>query len=54
MTAEGDTSPPRQRNPRGTGDRLHGELVQAAVRVQAAHGDTERLSIRAVAALMTG
>ena len=50
MTAEGDTSPPRQRNPRGTGDRLHGELVQAAVRVLAAHGDTERLSIRAVAA----
>lgn len=50
MTAEGDTSPPRQRNPRGTGERLHGELVEAAVRVLAAHGDTERLSIRAVAA----
>jgi AcrR family transcriptional regulator len=50
MTAEGDTNPPRQRNPRGTGDRLHGELVEAAVRVLAAHGDTERLSIRAVAA----
>src|ERR1035441_10117148 len=31
-------------------ERLHGELVQAAVRVLAAHGDTERLSIRAVAA----
>jgi Bacterial regulatory proteins, tetR family len=43
-------SPPRQRNPSGTGDRLHGELVEAAVRVPAAHGDTERLSIRAVAA----
>lgn len=43
-------SPPRQRNPRGTGDRLHGELVDGAVRVLAAHGDTERLSIRAVAA----
>jgi DNA-binding transcriptional regulator YbjK len=40
----------RVSNPRGTGDRLHGELVEAAVRVLAAHGDTERLSIRAVAA----
>jgi AcrR family transcriptional regulator len=50
MTAEGDARPPRQRNPRGAGERLHGELVEAAVRVLAAHGDTERLSIRAVAA----
>jgi AcrR family transcriptional regulator len=50
MTAEGETSPPRPRNPRGTGERLHGELVEAAVRVLATHGDTERLSIRAVAA----
>jgi AcrR family transcriptional regulator len=50
MTAEGDTSPPRPRNPRGAGERLHGELVEAAVRVLATHGDTERLSIRAVAA----
>jgi AcrR family transcriptional regulator len=50
MTAGGDMSPPRRRNPRGAGERLHGELVEAAVRVLAAHGDTERLSIRAVAA----
>jgi AcrR family transcriptional regulator len=50
MTAEGDTSLPRPRNPRGAGERLYGELVDAAVRVLAAHGDTERLSIRAVAA----
>ena len=50
MTADGDTSPPRPRKPRGSGERLHGELVEAAVRVLAAHGDTERLSIRAVAA----
>src|SRR6266516_4328867 len=50
MTAEGDTSPPRPRNPRGTGERLHDELVEAAVRVLATQGDTERLSIRAVAA----
>lgn len=50
MTADGDESSPRQRNPRGAGDRLRDELVDAAVRVLAAHGDTERLSIRAVAA----
>jgi AcrR family transcriptional regulator len=50
MTAEGDARPPRRRNPRGAGERLHDELVEAAVRVLAAHGDTERLSIRAVAA----
>jgi AcrR family transcriptional regulator len=50
MTAEGDTSAPRRRNPRGAGERLHGELVEAAIRVLATHGDTERLSIRAVAA----
>jgi AcrR family transcriptional regulator len=49
MTTAGDTSQPRQRNRRGTGERLHGELVEAAVRVLAAHVDTERLSIRAVA-----
>lgn len=50
MTADGDAGPPRPRNPPGTGERLRGELVEAAVRVLAAHGDTERLSIRAVAA----
>jgi AcrR family transcriptional regulator len=33
-----------------TGKRLRDELVEAAMRVLAAHGDTERLSIRAVAA----
>lgn len=50
MTVDRDASSFRPRNPRGAGDRLHGELVDAAVRVLAAHGDTERLSIRAVAA----
>jgi AcrR family transcriptional regulator len=50
MTGTSDTSQTRQRNPRGHGDRLHGELLDAAVRVLAAHGDTGRLSIRAVAA----
>jgi AcrR family transcriptional regulator len=45
-----DTSRTRQRNPRGGGELLHGELIDAAVRVLAVHGDTERLSIRAVAA----
>ena len=50
MTADGGEGPPRQRNPRGAGDRLRDELIEAAVRVLAAHGDAERLSIRAVAA----
>ena len=50
MTANRGAGPPRQRNPRGTGERLRDELVDSAVRVLAAHGDTERLSIRAVAA----
>ncbi len=50
MTTGADTGQPRQRNPRGTGDRLRDELIDAAVRVLAARGDTERLSIRAVAA----
>src|SRR5690349_14116266 len=50
MTPAPDTSQPRQRNARGSGERLRGELVEAAVRVLAAHGDTGRLSIRAVAA----
>src|SRR6516165_10466386 len=47
MTGTPDMSQTRQRNPRGRGERLHGELVEAAVRVLAAHGDTERLSIGA-------
>ena len=50
MTGTPRPGQPRQRNPRGHGDRLHSELLDAAVRVLAAHGDTERLSIRAVAA----
>jgi len=50
MTADRGAGTPRQRNPRGTGERLRGELIDAAVRVLAAYGDTARLSIRAVAA----
>jgi AcrR family transcriptional regulator len=50
MTADAEARPPRPRNPRGTGERLREELIDAAVRVLAARGDTERLSIRAVAA----
>src|SRR5215472_12039966 len=50
MTGTPHPSQPRQRNPRGRGDRLHSELLDAAVRVLGVHGDTERLSIRAVAA----
>ena len=50
MTGTPHPGQPRPRNPRGHGDRLHSELLDAAIRVLAAHGDTERLSIRAVAA----
>jgi AcrR family transcriptional regulator len=50
MTGTPHPGQARQRNPRGHGDQLHGELLDAAVRVLAAHGDTGRLSIRAVAA----
>ena len=46
MTTGADTSQPRQRNPRGTEERLRDELIDTAVRVLAARGDTERLSIR--------
>jgi AcrR family transcriptional regulator len=41
---------PRRRNPRGAGEQLRGELIDAGIRVLAGHGDTERLSVRAVAA----
>ena len=44
MTADGEPGPPRQRNARGSGERLRGELIEAAVRVLAARGDTERLT----------
>ncbi len=50
MTADGPASPVPRRNRRGAGEGLHDELLEAAVRVLARHGDTERLSIRAVAA----
>ena len=50
MTADGGERPPRTRNPPGSGDRLRDELIEAAIRVLAARGDTRRLSIRAVAA----
>jgi AcrR family transcriptional regulator len=49
MTTGADIRQPRQRSPRGTGEGLRDELIDAAVRVLAARGDTERLSIRAVA-----
>lgn len=50
MTADGPAGPPRRPNPRGSGGHLREDLVEAAVRVLAHHGDTQRLSIRAVAA----
>src|SRR5512142_1412996 len=42
--------PARPDRPRGAGPGLRDELVAAGVRVLAAQGDTDRLSIRAVAA----
>jgi AcrR family transcriptional regulator len=50
MTGEADAAEPRRPGRRGAGDALRGELVEAGLRVLATHGDTERLSIRAVAA----
>ena len=50
MTADdGSERPPRARNLPGSGDRLRDELIEAAIRVLVARGDTRRLSIRAVA-----
>jgi AcrR family transcriptional regulator len=41
--------PQRRRNPRGQGQRLRGELIDAATALLAELGDADRLSIRAVA-----
>jgi AcrR family transcriptional regulator len=41
--------PRRRRNPRGQGERLRGELIDAATALLAELGDADRLSIRAVA-----
>ncbi|TMK29771.1 MAG: TetR/AcrR family transcriptional regulator [Actinobacteria bacterium] len=41
--------PTRKRNPRGQGERLRRELIDAATALLAELGDAERLSIRAVA-----
>ncbi len=42
-------SVPRQRNPRGGGDRLRAEIVEAATRLLARRGEDEPFSLRAVA-----
>ena len=39
----------RQRNPRGQGDRLRDDLIEAAIGLMAETGDPEDISIRAVA-----
>ena len=43
------TPPTRQRNPRGQGDRLHGDLLDAAADLLAEHGSVDGVSLRAVA-----
>ena len=50
MSPDGDAGRSRRQNPRGTGERLREELLEAAIRVLAVHGDTRQLSVRAVAA----
>jgi AcrR family transcriptional regulator len=42
-------APRRARNPRGEGERLRDDLIEAAGRLLAETGDAQRLSIRAVA-----
>lgn len=44
------TATPRRRNQRGQGARLREELIEAAGRLLAEHGNPEQVSIRAVAA----
>ena len=41
--------PTRRRNPRGQGERLREELIEAAGALLAEHGDASKLSLRAVA-----
>ena len=41
--------PTRARNPRGEGDRLRVELLDAAAELMAAHGSIDKVSVRAVA-----
>ncbi len=41
---------PRTRNPRGEGDRLRTELLDAATDLMAEHGDIAKVSLRAIAA----
>jgi AcrR family transcriptional regulator len=42
--------PSRRRNPRGQGERLREELIEAAGALLTEHGDASKLSLRAVAA----
>jgi AcrR family transcriptional regulator len=42
-------TPARARNPRGEGDRLRVELLDAAVELMAEAGDVDKVSLRAIA-----
>ncbi len=44
------TSAPRERNPRGQGDHLRVELLDAATELMAEKGDIETISLRSIAA----
>ena len=44
-------SPTRRRNPRGQGDRLRTDLLDAAADLMAQHGSVDKVSVRSVAAV---
>jgi hypothetical protein len=43
------TGAPRSRNPRGEGEKLRGEIIDAAVKVLSALGPEDPFSLRSVA-----
>ena len=49
MEKLGRTAIPRQRNPRGGGERLRSEIIEAATRLLSTLGEDEPFSLRAVA-----
>lgn len=48
-TTAADDAAPRRRNPRGEGDRLRTDLLDAATALMAEHGTIDGISLRAVA-----
>ena len=48
-TTGGEVERPRQRNPRGEGDRLRDDLLTAAAELMSTHGSVDQVSLRSVA-----